>query len=138
MLDDEEALAEMVPRAMRRLGSLASRVGGFGIRRTLRKYEGDRARADVHRRTLAAALDAIRAALGEAAGDRPRTLLGTLTFADIAASQAVVIAGPPAFGLKLRPASRRCWTDRELSERYGDLVAWRDALYEAYRPRAQA
>src|SRR5580704_13274376 len=81
------------------------------------------------------ALDELRAALARGTGDGPRTLLGGLTYADIAASQIVVSAGPPAFGLKLRPAARRCWTDPELREQYGDLVAWRDALYERYRPR---
>lgn len=138
MLNDEEALAEMVPATIQRLRGVASRVGSFGIRRTLRKYGGDWVALDAHRRTMTAALDELRAALARGAGHGPRTLLGGLTYADVAASQAVTCAGPPAFGLKLRAASRRCWTDPELRERYADLVAWRDALYERYRPRPPA
>jgi glutathione S-transferase len=42
MLEDEEALGEMVPRALRRsLGRAGSRIGAMGIRRTLRKYGAD-------------------------------------------------------------------------------------------------
>jgi glutathione S-transferase len=137
MLDDEEALAEMVPAAARRIPAVAVRVGAFGIRRTLQKYAGDRTALDAQRRTLVEALDELRAALARGSGDGPRTLLGRLTYADMAASQAVTAAGPPAFGMKLRPASRRCWTDPELRERFADLVAWRDALYDRYRPRPQ-
>jgi glutathione S-transferase len=135
MLEDEEALAEMVPRPLQRLRGIASRVGAFGIRRTLRKHARDRVTLDAHRGTLTAALDEIRGALAHGAGDGPRTLLGVFTFADIAVSQAVTCAGPPAFGLKLRPASRRCWTDPEVRSRYEDLLTWRDALYDRYRPR---
>jgi glutathione S-transferase len=134
MLGDDLALAEMVPAGLRRLGKVASHVGAFGIRRTLHKYGGGRLALDAHRRALASALGEIRAALGPS-GPEPRTLLGTFTFADIAASQALVAAEPPAFGLKLRPASRRCWSDAALRQEYGDLVAWRDALYERHRPR---
>jgi glutathione S-transferase len=137
MLADDEALAEMTPASMRRLRRIASSIGAFGIRRTLRKYEGDRVVLDDRRRALTQTLDELRAALARASGgSKPRTLLGRFTYADIAASQAVVCASLPPFGLKLRPASRRCWTDPELRGRYADLVEWRDALYEAHRPRS--
>ncbi len=138
MLADDEALAEMVPGTLRRFPRVAHRAGAFGIGRTLRKYGGDRAALDVHRRTLTSSLDELRAALAGSPGPEPRTLLGKLTYADIAAAQVLLCAGPPAFGIKLRPASRRCWTDLELRERYADLVSWRDALYERYRPRPRA
>jgi glutathione S-transferase len=136
VLADREALVEMVPRAIRRVPGLAARVGGFGVWRTLRKYGGHPSALDERRRALGGALDELRAALGGRAHEGPRTLLGAFTYADIAASQAVVGACPPAFGLRFAPASRRCWTDPELSATYADLVAWRDALYERYRPRA--
>ena len=42
MLANDEALAEMVPRPIRRaLGPFAARIGGLGVARTLRKYNGD-------------------------------------------------------------------------------------------------
>jgi glutathione S-transferase len=135
MLHDPEALAELVPRAMQKVPPIATRVGAFGIRRTLRKYAGRSVDAEARRRDLATLLDELRAALSRAKGAEPRTLLGSFTYADIAASQAVVSACPPPFGLKLRKAGRRAWTDPELSAQYADLVAWRDGLYETFRPR---
>jgi glutathione S-transferase len=130
MQDAPDALAEMVPRPMKAIPGLAARVGGFGIWRTFRKYGGHEGKLEERRRTLESALDEVRAALR-----KRETLLGTFTYADIAASQAIVAACPPAFGLKLGPASRKCWSDEALAASYGDLVAWRDALYEKYRPR---
>jgi glutathione S-transferase len=136
-LRDEEALDELVPRQLRSAGAVARRLAAFGVWRTLRKYGAHRVALEAHRRTVTDALDELRAALARAGegGGGPRTLLGGLTFADIAASQAVTLAKPPSFGLKLGPGGRRCWTDPEFCDRYADLVAWRDALYDRYRPR---
>jgi glutathione S-transferase len=134
-LADEEALAEMVPRGIRRaLGSRARELGAFGIRRTLRKYGGAQGGPDgrPHRSTLVAALDEVRAKLARS-NDSPRTLFGRFTFADIAVAQTLAFVDPPTLGLKLGPANRRSFTDPELRETYGDLVEWRNALYAAFR-----
>jgi glutathione S-transferase len=136
MLADEEALLEMLPRPIRKLGPVAARIGSMGLSRTLRKYGGDRDEPAAHRRRLTSALDELRAALARApapADEAPRTLLGALTFADIAMAQAIISVEPPAAGLKLGAASRRSFCDPELRAPYADLVAWRDALYGAYR-----
>jgi glutathione S-transferase len=143
MLSDEEALSEVVPRPLRgALGGLAVRIARLGIARTRRKYGGDQAGAEGHRQALIGALDEIRAALARApapsAPGGPRTLLGSLTFADIAVAQALVSAEPPASGLRMGPASRRCFMEPGLRERYADLVAWRDDLYRAYRTAPEA
>jgi glutathione S-transferase len=134
-LEDDEALSELVPRGLRNaLGSVAPRVGELGVRRTLRKY-GTRARSvDAYRADAVAALDELRAALASSTST-PKTVLGVFTFADIAAAQMLSFVSPPAFGLKLGKASRRGFTDPDLAKRYADLVAWRDAIYEAHRPR---
>lgn len=133
MLLDDEALAEMVPRPMRALGPVAVAIGRAGVARTLRKYGGHRARPAEHEAALACELDALRAAL---AGKGPKGLIfGALTFADVAMAQALAFVRPPPFGLRLGAASRRSFTDPELAERYADLLEWRDALYEAHRPR---
>ena len=135
-LTDDEALAEMVPRAIRqRVGKHAVRLGDLGLRRTLRKYRAQTLTPDQHRARLRGVLDELRAALNHGQGE-PKTLLGSFTFADIAAAQVLGFVSPPSFGLKLGKASRRGFTDPEFAREYADLVAWRDALYERYRPRS--
>jgi glutathione S-transferase len=137
VLTDDEALCEMVPGSLRRrLGPVAPRIAALGIARTLRKYGGHHDGPEVHRRTLVAALDELRGALAAAPPGEPRTLLGQLTFADIAMAQVLAFVMPPATGLKLGRASRRAFTDPDLADAYADLVAWRDALYAAHRNAA--
>lgn len=134
-LEDDEALAEMVPRKLRRmLGSWAARVGEAGIRRTLRKYDGPARSNAEHARDLRGALDELRASL-DGSRASPKTLLGGFSFADIAAAQILAFVSPPTFGLKLGKASRRGFTYHELALQYADLIAWRDALYETHRPK---
>lgn len=128
MLQDRTALAEMVPRAMRALGGVAAQIGAFGVRRTLRKYGGHRESLDAHAATLTAALEQVRNAIGRSA-----TLLDRFTFADIAMAQAVAFVKPPSSGLKLGAASRKAFSDPELSVRFADVIDWRDALYARYR-----
>lgn len=135
-LKDPEALKELVPRGMRNaLGAVAARVGELGVRRTLAKYgvEGQ----SVTERALAvrACLDELRAGLAKSKSSG-KTLFGAFTFADIAATQMLAFVTPPAFGLRLGKASRRGFTDPDLARDYADLVAWRDALYEAHRPKS--
>ncbi len=138
MLADDASLTEMLPRPVRALGPLAVRIGAMAIKRTLRKYEGDRDDREGHRRTLARALEEIRATLAKAPrAEGPQTLLGQLTFADIAMAQVLVSVAPPPSGLKLGPATRRTFVDPELHAPWADLVAWRDALYGAYRRPAR-
>jgi glutathione S-transferase len=135
-LADDDALAELVPRAIRqRVGRHAARIGDLGLRRTMRKYKARRLTQDQHRAHLRGVLDELRAALKDVRTE-PKTLLGTFTFADIAAAQVLGFVSPPTFGLKLGSASRRGFTDPEFAREYADLIAWRDALYECYRPRA--
>jgi glutathione S-transferase len=132
---DDEALSEMVPPKLRAsLGGLAPRLAAFGLRRTLRKYGANAHTLDQHRQRARAALGELRAGL-EHATTSPKTLLGSFTFADIACAQILGFISPPAYGLKLGKASRRGFTDLMLAQEFADLVAWRDALYEAHRPR---
>jgi glutathione S-transferase len=134
-LVDREALTEMVPRRVRAaVGPLAASIGGFGIRRTLRKYGSAGADVATHERVLAEVLDTLREALAKAGGAGPaRTLLGHFTFADIAMAQVLAFVTPPAFGLRVGAANRRSFTDAKMAERYADLLRWRDALYDEFR-----
>ena len=136
MAADREALGEMVPRPLRRLGPVATRIAGLGITRPLHQYGGDRESREAHRATLVSVLDELRAALARSPGappGEPRTIFGHLTFADITLAQVLISVEPPATGLKLGAASRRAFMNPDLREPYADLVAWRDALYATFR-----
>jgi glutathione S-transferase len=134
VLEDNEALVEMVPRKLRGIPGTRA-LARFGVARTLRKYRGLRDLDDA-RAALAAVLDDLRAALAKAsASSGVKTLLGRFTFADVAVAQVLAFVEPPAFGLRLGTATRRSFSDDVLRARFADLVAWRDALYDAYRPR---
>jgi glutathione S-transferase len=136
VLEDQEALGEMVPPPLRKpLGKMGRRVAALGIRRTMRKYGVARTDTGTLERELAAVLDELRAALARAPAGTPRTILGTFTFADVAMAQVLAFVEPPKFGLRIGRASRRAFTNAAFRERYKDLLEWRDALYEAYRPR---
>jgi glutathione S-transferase len=107
----------------------------MGIKRTIRKYDVAVPDSASLERELAGVLDELRTALARAAGAlEPKTLLGTFTFADIVMAQVLVTVEPPKHGLRLGRGSRRAFTAPSLRERYADLVAWRDALYEKHRP----
>ncbi|HEY6877700.1 MAG TPA: glutathione S-transferase N-terminal domain-containing protein, partial [Polyangiales bacterium] len=137
-LANEDAVRELVPRSLRnKLGGMAVTVGRLGVERTLRKYAVADQPADVYRRQAEDALEALRDRLTAApTTERVHTLLGSFSYADIAAAQALAFVQPPPFGLRLGRASQASFTDRQLAEKYADLVRWRDALYDAYRPRA--
>ena len=139
MLQDDEALSEMVPKPLRRsLGKLAARVGAFGVRRTLRKYGAHGGSGDTWERELTEVLDELRGALDSpSATGEPKTLLGAFSFADVAAAQILAFVDPPTTGLRIARASRRTFTDPDLRQRYADLVLWRDALYARYRGAPQ-
>lgn len=134
-VEDPQALAELVPRGVPRLlRTPATKLVKLALRRTLAKYGTPRPSTDEARETLRAVLDELRSDL-VGSPTTPATILGSFSFADIAASQLLGFVSPAAFGLKLGQASRRCYHDPELAREYPDLIAWRDALYEAYRPR---
>lgn len=69
MLEDREALKEMVPRALRRpLGPLAVAIGRMGVQRTLAKYGLRGQPRERHEAALARALDVLREALAQEIG----------------------------------------------------------------------
>jgi glutathione S-transferase len=138
MLGDDEALAEMVPKPLRKLlGKTGARIGAAGIRRTMRKYRVAGTEHEALVREACAVLDELRETLARVPDGRPKTLLAGFTFADIAMAQVLAFVQPPKTGLRLGKGSRRAFTDPSLREQYDDLVAWRDALYDAYRARRE-
>jgi glutathione S-transferase len=132
LLEDREALLEMVPGKLRRpLGPLGVPIAAFGTRRTMRKYGSAGSDEQAHRDAYSAALTE----LSYFVAGRTTPIFGTFSFADIAACQALPFIAPPPFGLKFGNATRRVFTDDALAARYADLVRWRDAMYSQHRPR---
>jgi glutathione S-transferase len=121
-----EALPSFVPGALR--PTLAG-VSQLVMRFLASKYSIARDLDGAEAR-VAAVLDELRAALD----GRAYLLDGELTYADIAAAVTLQMVRPvrDAF-LRLRPATRACWTTPALEERYPDLLEWRDQLYEKHR-----
>jgi glutathione S-transferase len=130
LLDEPAGIAEMVPRSLRSIPG-ARWIAKRGVARTRRKYRGETDPL-VARAQLAGVLDELRASRA----GRP-TLLGTFTFADIAATQILAFVEPPAFGLKLGDGTRRSFIDDELRARFADLVTWRDGIYQHHRPQPE-
>jgi len=135
LLDDPDGVAEMVPKKLRGVPG-TKRIARSGIERTLRKYRGERDRG-LAQAALANVLELLRASLAAApASSGVKTLLGTFTFADVAMTQVLAFIDPPSFGLRLGAATRKSFIDEDLRTRFADLVAWRDAIYETYRPKS--
>lgn len=136
-LADDEALREMLPKRLRPvLGKVGVKIADQGVRRTLKKYAPTIGAEDPEA-VLCAALDELRRALGPAPvgpDGAPRHLIGdALTYADISAAQALAFVTPPTSGLRIGRANREAFTQAAIAARYGDLLAWRDALYARHR-----
>jgi glutathione S-transferase len=57
------------------------------------------------------------------------------TYADIIAATAVQLIAPVGeHYIALGPVKRRTWSDPDIAVEFGDLMSWRDALYEKHRP----
>ena len=114
----QEAAAASVPAF---LAGPARPVAAMGARFIAKKYGFDAA-GDTPPDALITGLDAVQHALsdGYLVGDR-------LSAADIAAACLLGAIRPhPSVGLG--PALTSAWTEPDLEQRYGDLLAWRDAL----------
>lgn len=121
-----EALPGVFPATLKRPLATVARVG---YRIIERKYQID---SDPmrQRRILFDCLLELRHALADG---RPY-LLGELSYADVVMAAAVGVIQPPESpAVTIGPATRRTWTDVELSSDFTDLVAWRDQLYQRHR-----
>lgn len=132
---DHAAKVEMqppiLPASVRRAAVPAADLAIAFLRR---KYAIDAATLAAAAATLTRELEALRAAL---AGNRPHLLGDTLTYADLTMAVTLQSVAPVAARyIPLGPAARASWRHPELAERFADLVAWRDALYEHHRAAA--
>lgn len=81
------------------------------------------------RETLDDALGALRGTLGGAS-----YLLGEFSYADVAMAVVCQFVSPVDDRyIRLAPANRACWTEPALADKYRDVIAWRDELYERHR-----
>jgi glutathione S-transferase len=120
----EESVSLPLPAALKRP---TARFGTFML---TRKWDATLSDADATKR-LSDALEELRAALG---GKTDGYLDSELSFADIAMSGVVQAIAPVSDRfLRLGPATRAAWTRPDLVARFGDLIAWRDGLYEKHR-----
>ncbi|MET0343174.1 MAG: glutathione S-transferase N-terminal domain-containing protein [Polyangiales bacterium] len=134
LLASPEALLEMVPRPLRARPRVATALASFGVRRTLRKYQGHRRTPEESLREVTDALDVLRYDLAQSPSrGEPRTLLAELSYADVAMAGVLVCVRPPSSGIRMGPASRAAFELPGLAARYADLLGWRDALYARYR-----
>ena len=124
-----DAIDELSPPWVRKLGGVGRAVTRAGVARTRRKYGGSAQTDAQHQADLEAVLDELRAALKGRS-----TILDTFSFADIAMAQVLCfVAAPDRRYVKLGKANAAAFGDPELARRYADLVAWRDALYARFR-----
>ena len=120
----EASLPSFVPGPLR---GLLRPIAAIGMAFIARKY---RLAAEPGRATL---MDLLRSLQTELADGR-RYLLGSLSFADIAMASALQFVAPPGDRLlALPPPVRECFTDREVESSFGDVIRWRDWLYENHR-----
>lgn len=130
VLASDAALLESAPRPLRSLRGAAVVAARTGARYLVRKYGLDGAADDERRDAMRVEATALRAAL---AGGRDY-ILGEPTYADLAMATALQMVRPVADTyLRLEPATREAWTDPVLSGELGDLLEWRDRVYEEHR-----
>jgi len=129
---DRAAKIEMqppfLPEPVRRASVPAADLAITFLRR---KYKIDDAALAAADATLARELDGLRAAL---AGGRAYVVGEGLTYADLAMAVTLQFVAPvDGQYIALGPAARASWGYAALAERFADLVAWRDGLYERHR-----
>jgi glutathione S-transferase len=134
MLANPEALDEGLPREVPGwLRPLLRPVGRQGMRWFARKYGLRVEDRREHVAKVRAALEELRGGLAGGA----QYLLGAFSYADIVMATCLQGVSPVADRfLRLGPATREAWTQREVAADVPDLIAWRDGLYERHRKPA--
>jgi glutathione S-transferase len=126
-----EALPPIIPEGLLSAMTPLASVGAVFL---ASKY-GFGASSDAGARSqIREGLNALREGLGGASSGPRHLVGGTFTFADVAMATAMQFVTPvPDLYISLGPATRRCFTQQDLSEEYADLLAWRDDLYASFR-----
>lgn len=123
-----EALPDFIPRFSRRALRGMARFGAAYLKWEFDYHERDVAQA---RERLRGIYQELRAALG----GRETILPDGFSMADIAMGVTLQWISPRAQGrARLKPATRKAWSDPELAREFADLVEWRDRLFDRHAP----
>jgi glutathione S-transferase len=130
-LEDESALAEMVPKPFRRVPSAFTvPVVRHMVHRTQRRWGADARSNDEALSTYRGALRELRDMLGT----KP-FVLGSFSYADVSGAQLLGLVSPVRHArVRIGENTRRRFTVPELADEFADLVRWRDELYATQRP----
>ena len=124
------AKKEAAPPFARSLGPVAGMLASTGVSYIVRKYGLRAESVDDYRERMREVLLELRAGLG---GGRDYLLDG-LSYADIAMAAALQFVEPVADRyIRLGPATREAWTEPALSKEFGDVLEWRNRIYEEHR-----
>jgi glutathione S-transferase len=126
LAEDREAQLESLPKFLAGLpfASLSARVGTAFV---ANKYN---ARIGSVNDRIRAGLRAVREAIGG-----KKYVLDAFSFGDIIGTSIVHAIQPPNDRyVKLPPGTRRLWNHEKLIGEFGDLIEWRDRVYEEHRP----
>lgn len=130
----EAARREALPAPMRgALYPFFAPLADVGIAFLTRKYGFAEASSEAAEQALRKTLEAGRSAIGREDG---HPIGGRFTFADIALASSLHFVSPHA-SLQMGEATRACFTHPALAQEFSDLLAWREACYEAHRRRAR-
>lgn len=127
MLASRPALREALPPPLRMFGSAGVAVARTATAFVQKKYVAEGESMASREAKMVAVLEKLRSAIR---GGEP--LLGTFSFADIAMAAALSV-------VDLRPEvplgreQRKAWAEPTLASAFPDVLAWRDAIYAAYR-----
>lgn len=127
-----QAMIEAIPPTFPKgLGPILLPVVKIGLRYISKEFEIDPGKHSEYERRLECALAKIRAALQSS---RSKYVLGAFTYADIATSMSLQFVKPVRSPyLEIGSATHHAFTHSKLSEKYRDLIEWRDSLYEKHR-----
>jgi glutathione S-transferase len=122
----DEGLPPFIPAPLRTALAALTNMGAAYL---VRKYQLDAREPKETRTTMRRDLETLRTGLRGR-----KTLLSDFTFADIAAAVALGVVRPVEHSvMPLKPGMRASFTDPELAEEFGELLAWRDRLYTERR-----
>eukprot|EP00803_Ostreobium_quekettii_P010120 evm.model.scf_379.6 EVM.evm.TU.scf_379.6 scf_379:44311-46606(+) len=136
-LRDEEAMAALTPPSVRPLGPIGVALARWSAGRVVSKYsEVEGARSED---ASWGVLEELRAALKKRASEAPGAecvyITGEYSYADIIMSTVVEVVAPSppqTSPLPKDPAVAKCFLWKEAATEFGDLLAWRDAVFKRH------